>query len=207
MNDAAAVGAATSRSAPTSNARGERSRRGCRARGSPRRRRRRTAHTPQANGVIVPSKRLSITEPGRAPPAVDTVPSSAAAIPATCDSGSIPAVLLSGIRIATTGSRVAMASSQVDATTAGALSLFSPWIVPDSETIRAPEASLFGLQPSVRPLRLLEDLPRVVDEHGVDLLLRDAAALERRDHVLGDVQVVPARHHLHRFVREPVDEA
>ena len=60
--------------------------------------------------MIVPSKRLSITDPSRAPPAVDTVPSSAAAMPATCGSGSIAAVLLSGSRIATTGSRVAMAT-------------------------------------------------------------------------------------------------
>ena len=62
-----------------------------------------------ANGVIVPSKRLSSTEPRSAPPAVDMVPSSAAAVPATWGSGSIAAVLLLGMMTATAGSSTAMA--------------------------------------------------------------------------------------------------
>ena len=66
--------------------------------------------TPWANGVTVPSKRASMTEPSSEPPAVDTVPSSAAAVPATCGSGSIAAVLLFGISTATTGSSRAIDS-------------------------------------------------------------------------------------------------
>src|SRR5205823_6112322 len=60
---------------------------------------------------------------------------------------------------------------------------------------------------SVSPLRL-ENRPRIFDHHGVDLLVRYTALLERRDDVVMDVQVMPVRQHrTHRLLGQPVHEA
>jgi hypothetical protein len=73
------------------------------------------------------------------------------------------------------------------------------WSIPVERTSRIARRSISAL--------VLEDLARILNEHGVDLLVRHAALPERGQHVVVDVLVVPVgeRRGDHRFGQRVVE--